>query len=223
MRRLHNDAKKELIVRNIKRGQLVLDVGCGRGGDLHKYKQTGCILMGIDPDAESVQEANKRAQECGYTSWSKFFVGDIPSVNDGKFDVVCFNFSLQYTFASETILDATVKALTNLVKPGGKLIGMVPDASRILKLPEKWTDKFGNTIERGPSIDKTKKIGNMILVKLADGPYYAKGAIPEPLCYMEILVEKLKDSFELEEWSSMIKTPQGTISDIYSRFIFKRI
>jgi hypothetical protein len=121
------------------------------------------------------------------------------------------------------ILDATVKALTNLVKTGGKFIGVVPDASRVLRLPEKWNDSLGNSVERGPSIKSNPKIGNMILVKLADGPYYAKGAIPEPLCYMEILVDKLKDAFELEDWSSMIKTPQGTISDIYSRFIFRRM
>lgn len=223
LRRLHNDAKKDLIVRNVHKGQLVLDVGCGRGGDLHKYKGTGCILMGIDPDAESVQEANKRAQECDYTSWSKFYVGDITNVNDGQFDVVCFNFSLQYTFIDEKTLDATVEALTKLVKRGGKFIGVVPDASRILRLPEQWSDRMGNSVERGPSIKYSPKIGNMILVKLADGPYYAKGAIPEPLCYMDILIDKLKNAFELEEWSSMIKTPQGTISDIYSRFIFRRM
>jgi hypothetical protein len=62
----------------------------------------------------------------------------------------------------------------------------------------------------------------MIIVKLADGPYYANGPIPEPLCYNQILFTKLSLSFELVEWSSLVKGVQGTITDIYSRFIFKR-
>ena len=102
---------------------------------------------------------------------------------------------------------------------------MVPDSEKILSLPCKWTDSLGNTIERGPSIGQGSSFaGQMILVKLSDGPYYANGAIPEPLCHKSILFQKLYDvGFELVSWDDMLPKTTGLISDIYSQFIFTRI
>jgi SAM-dependent methyltransferase len=223
MRKMHNDAKRRLIHNNVLRGSMVLDVGCGRGGDLHKWKDKECTLYGVDPDAESIFEAKRRAHECGYESWSKFSVGDIHTAPMLPFDVICYNFSFQYLFKSIEFLRSSLVEIANRLRIGGKLIGVVPDGSHIMKLPYKWSDSQGNTIERGPSTDVSQQLGNMILVKVADGPYYSKGVVPEPLCYKEVLFQEIGDMFELESWTRMIPAHTGLITDIYSQFIFRRV
>jgi mRNA (guanine-N7-)-methyltransferase len=223
MRKMHNDAKRSLIRHQVLRGALVLDVGCGRGGDLHKWKDKECILYGVDPDPEAILEATKRSKECGYESWTRFSVGDIHTAPMLPFDIVCYNFSFQYLFKSIEFLRSSLVEIANRVRIGGKLIGVVPDASYITKLPNKWSDSLGNTIDRGTFSNTNAQVGNMILFKVADGPYYSKGFVPEPLCYKEILFQEIGEMFELESWSRMIPAQTGLITDIYSQFIFRRV
>lgn len=221
MRKLHNDAKRKLIQSVVDKGSIVLDVGCGRGGDLHKWPN--CTVYGVDPDPESIEEAKKRAVECGYDNWAKFSVGDIHAAPIMSFDIVCYNFSFQYLFRSIEFLRSSLLQIANRLRTGGKLIGIVPDAAYISRLPHKWKDSMGNTIERGPYTDNNQQVGNMIIVKVVDGPYYSGGAIPEPLCYKEILFQEIGDMFELESWTKMVPANTGIITDIYSKFIFRRI
>lgn len=218
---MHNDAKRCFIDNVVPKGSIVLDMGCGRGGDLHKWKN--CTVYGVDPDAESIKEAKKRSSECGYDSWAKFSVGDIHNAPSMSFDIVCYNFSFQYLFKSMAFLRSSLQQIANRLRIGGKLIGIVPDASYITRLPNIWSDSMGNKIERGPHSDNCQQVGNMILVQVVDGPYYAGGAIPEPLCYKEILFQEIDGMFELESWTKMVSVCTGLITDIYSKFIFRRI
>jgi SAM-dependent methyltransferase len=220
LRKVHNDAKRKLIQRNVPRGSLVLDVGCGRGGDLHKWKD--CRVWGMDPDVASIEEAKKRAKECGY-DWATFAVGDVHFAPRMLFDVICYNFSLQYVFKSADILKSSLRQIAERIRIGGVFIGIVPDAKKIINLPTDWSDALGNTIKRGPHSNKCIQVGNMILVNLADGPYYANGPIPEPLCYKEFLIEEASEWFELESWTNMVRDRTGLITDIYSKFIFRRV
>jgi SAM-dependent methyltransferase len=203
------------------KGDHVLDVGCGRGGDLHKWKSVGVYLWGVDPDAESIKEAQERAQNVNYRVF--YDVGDIHMAGIGPYDIVCYNFSLQYIFSSEQLFKRSIADIARRVKHGGYFIGVVPDADKILKLPCKWSDPLGNTIERGPSIGRGNT-GEMILVRLADGPYYAKGPVPEPLCYRNKLVEEVEAwGFCSQKWSDMLPTTTGLVSDMYSTFVFRKI
>lgn len=223
LRRIHNNVKRFLIKNVCRKGDRVLDVGCGRGGDLHKWKTCKVKLWGVDPDTASIEEAKTRAVGLSYNA--ELSVGDVTTAPVGPFDIVCYNFSLQYIFASLELLNNSITEIRNRVRVGGVLIGVVPDSEKILSLPCKWTDSLGNTIERGPSIGKGSYFaGQMILVKLSDGPYYANGAIPEPLCHKGILFQKLYDvGFELVSWDDMLPKTTGLVSDIYSQFIFTRI
>jgi len=221
LRRTHNNAKRNFIKSVAARGDLVLDVGCGRGGDLHKWKHVGVHLWGIDPDAESIKEAQERAKGMNYRAF--FDVGDVHAAGIGPYDLVCYNFSLQYIFKSEQLFKSGIADIARRVKHGGYFVGVVPDAEKIIKLPCQWSDSLGNTITRGPSIGRGN-IGEMILVQLADGPYYAKGPVPEPLCYREKLVAEVEAwGFCLQQWKDMLPEQTGLVSDIYSTFIFRKI
>lgn len=220
LRKSHNHAKKKLISSVTEKRDRVLDVGCGRGGDLMKWKIVKARLTAVDPDPESIEEAKRRLEGMSYNA--DISVGDIRTCPKIQYDIVCYNFSLQYIFANHGLFTESIRAISERVDVGGLLIGTIPDSDKILSLPLKWSDSLGNTVERGPSTGRGL-VGEMILVKLVDGPYYKNNYVPEPIAYKSILIEELmKYGFVLINWNSMIRRPTGLISDIYSQFIFRK-
>jgi SAM-dependent methyltransferase len=220
MRRVHNAAKMEFLRRFVAKGSKVLDVGCGRGGDIHKWSKLQCTVTAIDPDSDSINECISRIEKSGYKNINAYN-WSIDDIIDNDYDVVCYNFSLQYIFISEEVFKKTLKKIESCLKYGGILIGVVPDATKILRLHLKWYDIVGNTIERGPSIKPySHKFGEMILVNLIDAPYYSNGGVPEPLCHASLLFDGFK-CMDLEEWSDFSKNIH-TISHIYSKFVFRK-
>jgi SAM-dependent methyltransferase len=216
LRKLHNDCKRRLITKWVNPGSYVLDCGCGRGGDWWKWKAVNARVAAIDPDAESLKEAESRALDMGFGVWF-LGQGDIRhAAFAGPFDVVCYNFSLHYIFSDPETLDASLKALKVAVKPGGLLIGIVPEKARAQMLADadgNFQDGLGNEFHIR---------GNELLVRLADGPFYADGAKKEPLMDGSILIENLKArGFEKLVWEPMMIQPNGLVSDLYTKFVFR--
>jgi hypothetical protein len=101
------------------------------------------------------------------------------------------------------------------MKPGGYLIGIIPDSEKIIfKTP--LIDDMGNFF-------KMKEYGNggfgeKLFVHLTDTPYYAEGPKAEPIAYKDHLVTQLEDlGFSLQLWEGLTGNP---ISELYSKFIF---
>ena len=216
LRRLHNDCKRQLIQKWVQRGYNVLDCGCGRGGDWHKWKAVGARVFAIDPDEESLVEAENRAIEMKF---GVFFLGKgtiIQAAFAGPFDVVCYNFSIHYIMDD---FENSIKAIDCALKPGGLLIGITPDRTRA----EMISDTNGHYIDRLGNIFDIYQGGRRLMVKLTDGPFYADGPRDEPLLDGALLTERLKDlGFDLLFWGPMLDTPNGLISDLYSKFVFRK-
>lgn len=216
LRKLHNNCKRNLILKWVTPGSHVLDCGCGRGGDIHKWNLLPKLkITAVDPDAESLVEAQNRAIESKVGIW---FLppGDITSaVNWGPYDVVCYNFSLHYIFQSSISFQNSVEAIGQAVKPGGYLIGITPEKRLIfsvLNFKPKFIDKLGNSIELK---------GERLLVNLTGGPFYAEGGREEPILDPNTFIDSMQThGFKLLVWEPMLKTPNGLISDIYAQFVF---
>jgi SAM-dependent methyltransferase len=217
LRRLHNDCKRQHIHKWVQRGESVLDCGCGRGGDWHKWKAVGAHVFAIDPDEESLTEAENRAIEMQF---GVFFLGKgtiIQAAFAGPFDVVCYNFSIHYIMDD---FENSIKAIDCAVKPGGYLIGITPDKNRA----ELISDSNGHYIDRLGNTFDIYQGGRRLLVKLTDGPFYADGPKDEPLLDSTLLTESLRDvGFELVSWEPMLDQPNGLISDLYSKFVFRKL
>ena len=66
--------------------------------------------------------------------------------------------------------------------------------------------------------------GRKLMVQLVDGPFYADGGREEPMLDPGTLITALKDvGFELLVWEPMLPEPNGLISDLYSKFVFKKV
>jgi SAM-dependent methyltransferase len=214
LRKLHNNCKRQLILKWVEPRSLVLDCGCGRGGDWWKWKAVNARVAAIDPDAESLKEAENRALDMNFGVWF-LGQGDVrQAAASGPFDVVCYNFSLHYIFENKQIFEESLDAIERAVRPGGLLMGITPEKARAEALAP-FTDALGNSIQ----IKDDK-----LLVHLVDGPFYADGPKTEPLLDSGVLIEALMErGFKKLAWEPMLPKPNGLVSDLYSTFVFKKI
>ena len=85
IRRNHNDAKRSLIQSVAQKGQCIMDVGCGFGGDLQKWHKCGVNINMCDPEPSALVEARSRAKNMHLRV--NFYEGDIHQCPNRKFDV----------------------------------------------------------------------------------------------------------------------------------------
>ena len=105
------------------KGKSLIDVGCGGGDELVKYKGYGFAeVRGIDPSEVMVKAARERVQDDAAVLQGKW--ADLSTLFKGeKKDVVVGRSSLHY----EPDLDAAYQVIAEILKPGGLLILIVPD------------------------------------------------------------------------------------------------
>ena len=210
LRKRHNQAKRDLINQWVPPNSYVLDCGCGRGGDWHKWKAVRARVAAIDPDEKSLQEAEERAFDIGLGVWF-LGQGDIrQAAFAGPFDVVCYNFSIQYIFGDH--FEQSIKAIKLAVKPGGLLLGITPEKSLIEDT--KSPDALGNVFE----VHDDK-----VLMSLTDGPFYADGPKYEPLLDGNVLRHSLEPEFRCVAWGPITPEKTGLVTDIYAQFVFLRL
>ena len=185
----NNIVKRELLSRWVPRGSYVLDVGCGQGGDIHKWKHLGVTLVGIDPSRPAIEEARRRSKGFGV-----FSVGTVQSAPLEQFDVICYNFSLQYQPIN------LLYEITRRLKKGGILLGTVTDSTRI-----SMAHMYGISVE---SVSP-----DFISVYIPDTPYYANGPVKEPVLEKDVLIHEASTlGLELQIWEPF---------SIYAKFVFK--
>jgi ubiquinone/menaquinone biosynthesis C-methylase UbiE len=213
IRKHHNEQKRDLIRAISREGDAVLDVGCGFGGDIGKWKHAKVNVSMCEPCEEALEEAKTRAKF--YKMRINFYHGDITSVPNRKYDTICYNFSLHYIFATEDLFMTTTKEIAKRVKPGGKLVGIIPDSNQVIfKTPlNHETGSF--FVMKGTSHGQ---FGEKLFVHLVDTPYYQDGAKSEPIAHKDLLVTRLeKLGFRLKTWEPL---RGNSISELYSKFIF---
>ena len=213
IRKNHNNAKRDLIHSVTRESDQILDVGCGFGGDLQKWHKCGANMSMCDPIPEALVEAKSRAKNMRMRV--NFYEGDIHSCPNRKYDIVCYNFSLHYIFETKEKFFNSIREIRKRMKPGGRLIGIIPDYEKIIfRTP--LEDDMGNFF-----VTKTPGnggFGEKLFVNLVDTPFYADGPRSEPIAYRDLLITHLEElGFRLELWEGL---GGNQISELYSKFIF---
>jgi len=160
-RRMNNWCKRVLIRRHggssLAR-KYVLDLGCGRGGDL--LKLNGCASYeGIDISGKSVDEAMERARAMKMRNAS-FHVADIfdtwsDRVATTSVDVVVCNLVLQNASSVKMLQDFTAQVSTVCKRRGAVVIITLPDYQTLSRLKARalsTTDGAVASIETGGSV-----------------------------------------------------------------------
>lgn len=109
------------LLRSMPQGSRLLDVGCGAGGFLHRAKQMGLSVSGIDFNSQRV----KALSDAGFS----VFQGSLPDFARGSttpFDVVTMFEIIEHL---DNIAD-WLAATESVLKPGGLLIIGTPNRER---------------------------------------------------------------------------------------------
>ena len=115
----------------------VLDLACGRGGDMHKFYHANFKkVICVDNHIPSLEIAKKRYMDC-YNNKSfklEFILHDLKmSVLNIQepVDVIVMNFALNYFFESENTLKMLLKTVSMCLKDGGYFIGIALDGAKV--------------------------------------------------------------------------------------------
>ncbi len=193
-RKTNNQIKRDFLAHWVHRGATVLDVGCGQGGDIHKWRHVGVKrLVGVDPNPWAIEEARRRARNDTFASFVTGDIRDAPLSDHQLFDVICYNFSLQYQ-PLELLPDVTRR----LARNGGLFIGIVTDSTRLDMCPEATVTKVGD---------------KQISVYIAGVPYYSNGPVVEPVLNKhEFIREAERLGLKLQVWEPF---------SMYAKFVFR--
>ena len=202
LRNLNNFVKSVLFQKYLpkgdrQRGCVVLDLACGKGGDMLKFKASNiAVYVGIDIAANSVRDAAHRYNGANGRAAMPFaatlMAGDycdpsFPSKLPAhiSFGFVSCQFSMHYAFRSEAKARAFFANATCRLQPGGILVASCPDANVLIKrLRAAAGLEFGNSLYH---------------VKFADAhasKAFAAGASPYGLAYTFALKEAVEECEE---------------------------
>ncbi|KAK9092179.1 hypothetical protein Syun_027090 [Stephania yunnanensis] len=163
LKKLNNWIKSVLIRIYARRGDAVLDLACGKGGDLIKWDKAKIgYYVGIDIAEGSIEDcrtryngdADPQQRRKKFTFPARLICGDCFEVqldrvleDDAPFDICSCQFAMHYSWSTEARARRALANVSALLRPGGTFIGTMPDANVIIrKLREAEGLVFGNSV-----------------------------------------------------------------------------
>jgi mRNA (guanine-N7-)-methyltransferase len=121
----------------------VLDMGCGKGGDLQKWQKSRIqYYCGLDVAETSISQARDRASQLRSVSGFNVdfhtldcYAQSVETVlNDDElrqnpFDIVSMQFCMHYAFENISKVKLMLANVTRYLRVGGRFIGTVPNAN----------------------------------------------------------------------------------------------
>lgn len=183
----------------------VLDIACGKGGDLLKWSKANISsYVGIDISSQAIDDAMERYK--GRSSDKQYGMSglgdvkfmcydcceDLPSFDippGGKFDLVSCQFALHYAFQTEKRARTMLKNISKNLKEGGIFFCTIPNEtilqSKLYKSRTSGNDlyKINFTYKYLPSNYRTNPFGVEYVFSLDDAIYEC----PEYLVNLDVL------------------------------------
>jgi mRNA (guanine-N7-)-methyltransferase len=141
LRSLHNWLKSLLIASYTSEGHRVLDLCCGKGGDLPKWSRARVReVVGVDIAQVSVQQARERFSAMTRPPFrARFYAGDVFSHplesligEQEPFDLVSCQFAYHYSWESETKARLGLQNISQALRSGGHFLATTPNANWIV-------------------------------------------------------------------------------------------
>ena len=106
----------------------LLDIGCGNGSFIYKARELGFDVYGIDIDSKSIQAAKEKLGLKNVYNMNLDKFVEYAKKEGLKFDVITFFQVLEH----QTDPKGFIQKVKELLSPGGKVIGAVPNRDRLL-------------------------------------------------------------------------------------------
>ncbi|KAK2946444.1 putative mRNA cap guanine-N7 methyltransferase [Blattamonas nauphoetae] len=132
---------------------IVVELGCGRGGDLTKYRHhhlTG--IIGIDNSSDSLEEFKRRYTDSFADSFrAKLIEGDFTvhgfsSLIPAPVQFISSQFAMHYAFESSETVTRYFSTVSKLLRPAGTFVATIPNAIQIVNGVQSHPSRrcFGN-------------------------------------------------------------------------------
>ena len=130
MRNTHNFLKACLIEAHLPARAHLLDLGCGQGGDLLKYRRKKLkSYRGIDLSHTAIERNRERMSSIHFRCRSRLECADFCNKAweaAETYDAISCQFALQYAFQTEEVAARVIGRIATSLKDGGVLLGTVP-------------------------------------------------------------------------------------------------
>ncbi|KAF3335967.1 mRNA cap guanine-N7 methyltransferase 1 [Carex littledalei] len=163
LKKLNNWIKSVLIQLYARPGDAVLDLACGKGGDLIKWDKARIgYYVGIDIAEGSIKDcrtryngdADQQQKRKKFSFPARLICADCYDVrldqyldDDAPFDICSCQFALHYSWSNEARARQALANISALLRPGGTFVGTMPDANVLIKkLREAEGLEFGNSV-----------------------------------------------------------------------------
>lgn len=149
MKRFHNAQKQRLLEEFVPVGAKVLDLACGRGGDVWKFAKLQARVVGVDVSEQELEEARRRARDAKVPEFEAVQRdARVPFDLERKFDAVTCFFALHYFWESEDTAHAFFANVSRHLAAGGVFVGIVPDGRCIRDMS---TNNYAIRTESAPT------------------------------------------------------------------------
>lgn len=192
MKKYHNNIKRELIKKYVNNKDKVIDLGCGKGGDMHKWINTNVkYVKGYDINNDYLKEAEERYEKIKKEKkintniiykcidLSKYII----DTENEKVNVIGCNFALHYFFENENTFNTFIKSIKNNLKINGYFIGTIFDGLSVYNIFNNYEYKKFEELFKIENIN-IKNINNLFGNKIK---VYLKDTIIENISYEYLL------------------------------------
>ena len=243
LQRFHNEAKRVMLKHFAFKAPRLLDLACGRGGDIHKWRALSVgYVKGVDVSSASIEEAKARAEQSRGVARTvlDFEHGDAGRAwTDGtEYDVVTCFFALHYFFASESVAHALMANVAGSLRKGGAFVGITASGRRVVDRL-KHADVFDNGVVEVRSCwqGAPQCFGSAYTFAARDTVTEAS-AVPEYLVFANVLVKVARmhgltpvavvdKAFEargpLHALHPPYTGPLAECSEMYAAFAFRKL
>lgn len=144
LRCLNNWVKSNLLQHYLKPGDRVMDLACGKGGDLRKYAKANIgSYVGVDIALESVRRdaVGRYNKEHAREFPAVFIAGDAFLVDLAAvlpehvrtLDVISCQFAIHYSLSTEQRARRALRNVCKMLRPGGYFIGTTVDSNVLVR------------------------------------------------------------------------------------------
>lgn len=249
-RRFNNFIKRKLLMENTKSAYTLLDLACGKGGDMHKWVDCNIsYVKGYDLDIDSINEAKNRYNKSikdENTSKNYHYSFELCDLSkqiidckliefvncvsenrweNDKFDISTCFFAIHYFFKDADSLDILITNISQNLKIGGTFIMSTFDNESLESLNYNIDTELFKVKKTNKQIDNSKSFGNEISVWIKDSVLNVETI--EYIVNFEFLVKKLKEhgielisSGKFDEFYDEWKTKKNILNETEKMLCF---
>lgn len=172
----------------VKKGDLVLDAGCGNGRLVDALRDLGINMIATDGSRELIELCKKKYADDIAAGWLGFTVSDVLDLpfDGGQFDAV-FLLAVLHHIPSEALRLQLFTDLRAMTKPGGLCVGTT------------WNLRGTEFRERYALDEQLKTPAKGFDNGDVEIPWKASGAVVQRYCHA-FTIDELRDLFEAAGW-----------------------